>query len=165
MTGAKPSFRVARIIYVGEMTKADARVIPLGSLSEVVLPHMHGLALKARDNLRAAELEIVHPLMRERLSNPFAFLRSEFDAAWKEARAGQALDFLAGRHTASLSVLAPTDFAGRSWLFSRLLPARKDAVIAKLVQAVDSEFAELMKRYGNESFSDRTLIESIREAA
>ena len=62
------TFRVAKIVYFTDLTSADARVIPLGSLSEVQLPHVHGLAIKARAALQPQELELINPLIRERLS-------------------------------------------------------------------------------------------------
>lgn len=162
----EPSFRVARIVYFTNLTRADARVIPLGTLSEVLLPHIHGLALKARAGLLPDELALITPLIRDRLANPFAFLRSEFDLAWNEAPSGKAMEFLAGRHASSLSVLAPTDYSERNWLLSRILPVRDDAVEGKLSAAVDSEFSELLKRYGSHVAAPRKVIESeSRDAA
>jgi len=163
---AELSFRVARIVYFSDLTRAGARVIPLGSLSEVVLPHIYGLALKARAALAEDELELIAPLIRERLTDPFAFLRGEFDLAWDTAAPGKAIDFLAGRHASSLSVLAPTDYAEKGWLFSRLLVPRADAVEGKLSAAVDVEFSELVKTYGAHVAAPRKVIESeVREAA
>jgi hypothetical protein len=153
-------------VYFTDLTRANARVIPLGSLSEVMLPHIHGLALKARSVLGPDELELVAPLIRVRLTNPFAFLRGEFDLAWEKAGLGKAIDFLAGRHASSLSVLAPTDYSERHWLLGRHWPARHEAVEGKLSAAVDSEFAELLKRYGSQVDAPRKVIESeSREAA
>lgn len=161
-----PTFRVARIVYFTNLTRADARVIPLGTLSEVLLPHIHGLALKARAELQSDELAMVTPLIRDRLANPFTFLRGEFDLAWDEAAPGKAIEFLAGRHASSLSVLAPTDYSERNWLLSRILPVRDDAVEGKLSAAVDSEFSELLKHYGSHVAAPRKVIESeSREAA
>jgi hypothetical protein len=71
-------------------------------------PNVHALALKARDGLAPDELALVSPLIRERLANPFAFLRMEFDKAWDAAEPGRAIEFLSKSHTTSLSVLAPT---------------------------------------------------------
>ncbi len=158
------TFRVARIVYFTDLSRRDARVIPLGSLSEVLLPHVHGLALKARAVLLPQELESVSPLIRDRLSNPFAFLRDEFDLAWETARPGAAIEFLAGRHASSLSVLAPADYSERHWLLNMLLPPREDAVEAKLSAAVDDEFADLIKAYGSHAIAPRKVIES-EEAA
>jgi len=158
------TFRVARIVYFTSLTSANARVIPLGSLSEVLLPQVHGLALKARAALLPEELALISPLIRDRLENPFDFLRGEFDLAWKEAAAGSAIEFLAARHASSLSVLAPTDYSERHWLLSRLF-VREDAVEAKLSAAVDSEFSELIKCYGSHAAAPRKVIESEERAA
>ena len=160
------TFRVARIVYFTDLTRADARVIPLGSLSEILLPQIHALALKARTELQADELACVSPLLRERLQNPFEFLRSEIRSAWDNAEPGAAIDILARRHASSLSVLAPTDYSERS-ILGRLLPAREDAVIAKLSAAVDSAFLELFNQYGSDAATPRkVIIESeVREAA
>lgn len=159
------TFRVARIVYFTDLTHANSRVIPLGSLSEVMLPHVHGLALKARDVLLPEELALMSPLIRDRLLNPFAFLRGQFDEAWENAGAGEALEFLARRHASSLSVLAPTDYSERHWLLNRILPVRDEAVETKLSDAVDSEFAELVKQYGSHAAAPRKVIESEERAA
>ena len=132
MTTIEPSFRVARIVYFSDLTRAKARVIPLGSLSEVKLSHTNGLALKARTALSADELSLISPLLRDQFKNPFVFLRGEFDQAWEKA-AGRALEFLSDRHASSLSVLTPTDYAKRNWLFDRLLPPRGDVVVGKII--------------------------------
>jgi hypothetical protein len=159
------TFRVARIVYFTDLTRGSARVIPLGSLSEVSLPHIYGLALKARSVLNSEELALVTPIIRDRLANPFAFLRSEFDLAWGKASPGKAIDFLADRHASSLSILAPSDYSERHWLLGRLLPVRDDAVEGKLSAAVDSEFAELLKSYGSHVAAPRKVIESEDRAA
>jgi hypothetical protein len=164
MTTTEPSFRVARIVYFPDLTRADARVIPLGSLSEVILTHTKGLALKARTALSVEELNLLSPLIRKQLINPFLFLRGEFEKAWENG-ADNALEFLASRQASSLSVLAPTDYPGRKWLLRRLLPPREDVVISTLSEAVGSEFAELFKKYGKGVVAERTIVERSRRAA
>jgi hypothetical protein len=168
MSAIEPTFRVARIVYFADLTKVGSRVIPLGAFAEVTLPHVHGLALKARASLKPVELSMISALLRDRITNPFAFLKSEFDLAWKSVEAGvRALDFLAGRHASSLSVLAPKNYSERTWLLQRLIPARNEAVEGKLSAAVDSEFSELLKFYGmpDPVAPDRKVIESSRDAA
>ncbi len=155
-----PFFKVARIVYFTDLTSAGARVIPLGSFGEVMLPHVHALALKARTALTAEELALISPLLRYRLESPFKFLRAEFDLAWKTGDYGRALEFLTKKHSASLSILAPTDVTDyRHWLLQRLLPARDDAVEGKLSSAIDNEFSELMKSHGGQVASERKVIE------
>jgi hypothetical protein len=160
-------FRVARIVYFTDLTSAKGRVIPLGSLAEVRLPHVHALALKARGALNKDELALITPLIRDKLADPFAYLRLEFDLAWSKAKSGHAIEFLAQRHASSLSVLAPTDYSERGWLLSRLRAPRDEAVEGKLSAAVDSEFAELLKRYGGQVAAPRKVIETdeVRDAA
>lgn len=156
-----PSFRVAPIVIFTDLTRQNARVIPLGSLAEVMLPHMQGLALQARTALHPGELETVPSLIRNKLVNPFEFLKQEFELAWREtAGKSSALDFLAAKHASSLSVLAPTDWSGRSWLFERLIQVRSEAVEAKLGAAVDAEFSAMLTRYGAHVDAQRKLIES-----
>ncbi|SRR6266705_3389059 len=154
----RPSLRVARVVYFTDVTRANARVIPLGAFSEIVLPHVHGLALKARSNLNSAESELINPLMKDQLADPFAFFREQFNLAWKEARPGQAIDFLASRHTTALSVLAPRNIEEGSW-WGRFMRARDDAVELKLSDAVDQEFADILKAYGDSATPKRKLIE------
>jgi hypothetical protein len=160
------TFQVAKIVYFTDVTRADARVIPLGSLSEILVPPaMHGLALKARSELSPDELALVSPLMRDRLQNPFAFLRADCDVAWGTAEPGRAIEFLGRRHTASLSVLAPRNcLTGLEWLRTRLLTPRLEAIDSKLSGAVEGEFEDLMKQYGRRPPAPRTESE-IRKAA
>jgi len=124
-----------------------------------MLSHMHGFALKARTGLKDAELAAISPIIRVRLSNPFTFLRGEFNLAWDNAPAGEAIQYLAERHTSSLSVLAPTDYPERT-LFERLLPPRQEAVEAKLAAALEAEYTALPKSYGDSSPAE--LVESWR---
>jgi hypothetical protein len=168
MSAIEPTFRVARIVYFTDVTKDGSPVIPLGAFAEVTLPHVRGLALKARASLKPAELSMISPLIRDRIAYPFAFLKGEFALAWTGVAAGvKALDFLAERHASSLSVLAPKNYSERTWLLQRLIPARNEAVEGKLSAAVDSEFAELLKLYGaaDPVAPDRKVIESSRDAA
>ena len=155
----EPFFKVARIVYFTDLSTADARVIPLGIFGEVILPHVQALALKARSALTEEELNLISPLIRDRLKNPFKFLRGEFNIAWD--RSGGALEFLAERHSSSLSILAPSDVgvADGKWLFGRAVPPRDDAVEGKLSSAVDREYAELVKIYGDHFAGERKVIE------
>jgi hypothetical protein len=154
----RPSLRVARVIYYTDVTKAAAPVIPLGVFSEILLPQLHGLALKARSSLTLAETGRIGPLLRERLADPFSFLREEFEEAWDRAHPGKALDFLAERHATALSIPAAREFSSSiSWLsFIR----RSDTAEVKLSDAIDSEFAALLRDdRTNEPVPKRKLIE------
>jgi hypothetical protein len=162
---ADQTFRVAKVVYFTDLTRAGSRVIPLGSLAEVRLSRIRGLALKARTALKPDEVALVTPLIRDKLADPFVFLKVEFDLAWNNAPAGKALEFLGKRHASSLSVLAPTDYSERHWLLGRLLHPRGEAVDGKLSDAIDSEFAELLKQYGDQVDADQKVIESSRRAA
>jgi hypothetical protein len=164
MADTSPTFRTAQIVYFTDLTRRDARVIPLGALAEVMLPHIHGLGLRARTTLTEDELNLVSPLIRDRLSNPFTFFRAEFDLAWDDAEIGHAIDFLAGRHATSLSIMAPVDYSQRQWLLERKVAPRPDAVDAQISTAIDTEFERLMKQYGDPQVPDRKLIESLRAA-
>jgi hypothetical protein len=154
-----PFFKVARIVYFTDQSVAGAPIIPLGSFGEVMLPHVHGLALKARSALTEEELQSISPLSRWRIENPFKFLRAEFDLAWERSRYGRALEFLTRKHSASLSVLAPTDVHERQSLLQTLLPPRAEAVEGNLSAAVDQELSELMKAHGDHVAAERKVVE------
>jgi hypothetical protein len=77
--------------------------------------HEHGLALRARTGLAVRERAMISPLIKDRLENPFNFLRQEFQLACESSEPGASIDFLAGRHASSLSVSAPRVLAGESW--------------------------------------------------
>ena len=141
-TMIRPSLRVTRVVYFTDLTRADAPVIPLGAFSELLLPHGHALALKARSSLKENELSKVAGLLRERLKNPFDMLRREFDLAWDEAEPGQAITYLAQRHAAALSILAPRDCVEKHRWYSFILD--KPEAEEKIASAVNKEFAELM---------------------
>lgn len=137
----RPSIRAARVVYLTNITRSGGRVIPLGVFCEINSRLGHGLALKARSALTDDERAAVAPIFGERLSNPFNFLRGEFDAAW-QAAPGKCLDFLADRHTAALSVLAPYSPAlGRSWHHGLLGKPDEEA---KLKNAAIREFDALL---------------------
>jgi hypothetical protein len=162
------TFRVAKVVYFTDLTRKAARVIPLGSLAEVRLKDAHALALKARTALNSDEATLITPLLRDKLADPFAFWKVEFELAFSKVKkeGADALDFLAKRHASSLSVLAPSDYEERHWLLSRLFAPRDDAVEAKLSAAVDSEFADLLKRYGGQAAAPKKVIETaVLEAA
>ena len=160
-----PAFHASRIVYFVDRTRAGAPVIPLGILAEVSTDHVYGLGLKARTKLTTAELEQISPLLREQIVNPFAFLRREFEDAWEKAP-GDALALLTRRHNSSLSILAPVDCVDeRSWLAERLLPARNDAIEAKLGAAVHKAFEELEEAYGAKDIAQKAIVETERKAA
>ena len=158
------SFRVSRIIYFAGITSAESIIIPLGTLAHVALPHMHGMALKARTSLSDANRALVTPLLAELSHNPYAFLHKEFELAWV-GDTGTALDILAVRHTTSLSVSRPTDYAKGMRLLKLEIPAREDAVVADLTNAVISEFDKMMEQFGGTSSDPSMTIESKLRAA
>lgn len=136
----RPSLRVVRAVYFTNVTDAAAPVIPLGVFSEILLPQIHGLALKARTSLSLTETGMIGPLMRDRLANPFSFLRDEFQEAWDHAEPGECLNFLAQRHTAALSIPAAREFAAAGFWLSLI---RRETAEVKLSDAIDHEFAAL----------------------
>jgi hypothetical protein len=154
-----PSVRAARVVYFTNLTNRSAPVIPLGVFAEIMLPKIHGLALMARSSLSPTERGMIGALMRDRLADPFSFLRDEFEEAWDKAEPGKALDFLATRHTAALSVLAPHEVAiGGFWL--KLFGSNK--VEVKLSSAIDQELDELLRQdHTNQPMPKRKLIEVI----
>jgi hypothetical protein len=162
------TFRVAKVVYFSDLTRNAGRVIPLGSFAEVRVSDVHALALKARTALSPDEAALITPLLRDKLADPFEFWKVEFDLAFSKVKKEgvDALDFLAKRHASSLSVLAPTDYAERHWLLGRIFAPRDDAVEAKLSAAVDSEFADLLKRYGAQAAAPEKMIKTaVLEAA
>jgi hypothetical protein len=110
----RPKLCAARIVYFTDMTRRSAPIVPLGAFGEVRNNDRYGLALKARTLLTDHELAIIGSMLREKLADPFKYLNLEFELAWNEAR-GRAMDFLARRHTAAISVLAPHVVERRFW--------------------------------------------------
>jgi hypothetical protein len=140
----RPSLRVARVVYCTDLTRSGSRVIPLGIFGEIRLSHGYmGLGLKARSALSAAEMALIAPIFKTALANPFSYLAAEFDLAWAHADSrNSALDFLTMKHTAALSVLAPSQPAiERAWYRGLF---REPEVEAKLKSAVSHEFDTLL---------------------
>jgi hypothetical protein len=79
--------------------------------------------------------------------------------ARERSRYGRALEFLTRKHSASLSVLAPTDVHERQSLLQKLLPPRAEAVEGNLSAAVDQELSELMKAHGDHVAAERKVVE------
>src|SRR5215469_4459488 len=113
----EPTFKVARIVYLPDLTRADAGAIPLGVFAEMLTERSRGLGLKARKGLTQGELVQIAPILRDALADPFEYFRSQFNEAWDKAEPGKALDYLGRRHSSNLSVLAAEDCpAERNWL-------------------------------------------------
>jgi hypothetical protein len=105
----RPSLRCVRVAFFPNLARrSNLKAIPFGVFCEVKTARVHGLALKARALLSENELEAIALVFRKHLANPFAYFSAEFDSAWSASGgAGSALDFLAQKHTAALSVLEP----------------------------------------------------------
>jgi len=158
-TPIRASFRVARAVYFTNLTDAKAAIIPLGVFAEIIVPGLHGLALKARSKLTAKETGLVGGLLRDRLSEPFGFLREEFQTAWaRTEQGGEAISFMNNRHSSALSVLAPRDYKrDRGWM--GFMKADDASVELKLSEAIDHEFEELLREHGDGAAPKRKLIE------
>jgi hypothetical protein len=154
----RPSLRVARAVYFTDLTRRDAPVIPIGAFCEIITTRGRGLALKARSSLNEQELSMVSALLRDRMANPFSYLATEFDEAWKATPRGGAIDFLAKRHSAALGILSPRELAA-SW-FSRWLGDE-----ATLKSAVEREFDDAMAKPATPLASPPAIEERIQIAA
>jgi hypothetical protein len=134
----RPRLRAAHGVYFIDPTRPDSGIIPLGVFCEIITARGHGLALKARSALAKVELAVIAPVFRDRLSNPFSYFSEEFDEAWDKAAPGQAIEFLAARHSAALSVLAPRSTSA-IWDFFH-------GDQAKLASAAKREYATLLDK-------------------
>jgi hypothetical protein len=99
---------LSRITYHSDLQRASGLQIPLGVMAEITVGSVHGLGLIARTELDRHELDSIGRLIKEKLRNPFEFLKSEFDWAWTDAPPGSALAALSNRHCESLFFAPPT---------------------------------------------------------
>lgn len=159
-----PEFRVARVVYIVDATRADTAIIPLGVFAEASNDKTRGLALKARKALTADELALVHPALRASLTDPFAYLHQQFNDAWDNAGSGKALEFLTRRHSANLSVLAPKECAEKNWLLTRLLNPSLDTFKAKLSTAADREYDNLWDENSKATESEEVVMKQKKAA-
>jgi hypothetical protein len=97
---------LSRITYYSDLQRGIQ--FPLGVMAEIaIIGSVHGLGLIARTGLEPSELASVGRLVKDALSNPFEFLKSEFEWAWNTAPAGGALSALCSRHSESLFFAPP----------------------------------------------------------
>ena len=82
-------------------------MLPLGVIAEVTLGPVRALGLIARTELDDDEAVLIGSLWRDRLRKPFELLKVEFDWAWTNAGAGEALGALSNRHSESLMIATP----------------------------------------------------------
>ncbi len=132
---------LSRITYRCDLERSGL-VIPLGVMAEFVLSGRDGrtrvLGLIARTALDPNETDTLARMVREQLQSPFDYLKKEFDWAWLNAPAGQALGTLASRHQESLLFAAPVSREIKKPAESR--KALQDPAKRDLCEARDQEF-------------------------
>lgn len=112
--------RISRIVYFTNLQRTDSLEIPVGLAGEVTLPSLRAICMALRPSFSAEERGLMGPLMRDLLGDPRKALWPEFADIFEHSKPGEALDLFAGRHTASLSVLAPGPHeVPRQWLLER----------------------------------------------
>jgi len=94
------TLRFSTITFYTDMSKANAPVIPLGIMTEILLPSLHGLGMVARVELSGSELAGLSELPKQILTKPFDYLAIEFNEAWMKAPGG-ALDYVSAKHAYS----------------------------------------------------------------
>ena len=98
---------LSRISYYCDLQRESGVVIPLGVMAEVTIGGVRGLGLIARTRVLDDELQAIGLMLRDKISNPFEFLRLEFEWAWANTESGRALSVFAQRHTDSLFFSPP----------------------------------------------------------
>lgn len=94
---------VARVHYRTSMGSNDSPIIALGLFGEIAIPgRLRGLGLVARTELNKREFGMLDTIGERTLSNPFEYLSSQFEDAWKNAALGEAISYLQSRHLYSL---------------------------------------------------------------
>jgi hypothetical protein len=98
---------LSRISYFCDLQRASGRQIPLGVIAEITVGNIRTLGLIGRTRLHPHELTSIGALIRDRLHNPFEFMKEEFDWAWTNSEAGTSLQTLAARHNESYFISPP----------------------------------------------------------
>ena len=129
---------LSRVTYHTDLQQASGLVIPLGVIAEVTIGTWRALGLIARTALVPDEVAAVGRMLRDKLSEPFNFLKPEFDWAFADTEPGEALGKLAQRFSESLFFAPPTTIATR-----KVLPvggAGAELVLSDLRKSRDEEF-------------------------
>jgi hypothetical protein len=134
--------RLSRISYICNLQQESALIIPLGAIAETTFESARIMGLIARTELINNETRYIGQLMRQNLSNPFDFLKKEFEWAWNNTESGEALNVLAGKHTDSLFFSSPTLYEDR-YLSAANEAAEKYAVKTSCHKR-DQEFLQLL---------------------
>ena len=103
----KPEFgkmqaRLATVGYSCDLFSETPTVLPLGAFAEIRFGEWYGLGLTARSTMSEADLNLLAPLAREVLSDPFALLRDEFSRVYDAANPEAEFTKMCERHSGSL---------------------------------------------------------------
>lgn len=149
---------LSRITYQTDLRQASGLVIPLGVIAEMTLGTARALGIIARTQLERAESAAIGQLLRDALTKPFDYLKSEFDWAWANAERGRCVETLAARNSDSLLFAPPSPIFIRRPLSSK--SELLDLVKCELCAARDKEFKLMMAELTTE-----TTIPDLEESA
>ena len=129
---------LSRVTYHTNLQQAAGLVIPLGVIAEMTIGTWRALGLIARTSLAEDEAGAIGRLLRDKLSDPFNFLKPEFDWAFSNTEPNEALEKLAQRFSKSLFFAPPAVTAAR-----KVLPiggAGAELVLTDLRKSRDEDF-------------------------
>jgi hypothetical protein len=130
-----------------DMSQPGGRAIPVGFVAELTTPEFRIMGLVGRETLDSDEFNALDGLLRRQASALWEFLASEFELACA-IEPGKGLDYLAARHSFSLSFEPPKEIKppkllidatrGDSGKRSRSSPARRRRISASRSSSVRS---------------------------
>jgi hypothetical protein len=155
--------RISRVVYFTNLQRTDSLEIPVGVVGEVTLSSLRGIGTALRPAFSPEELDLMGPLMRDFLADPRKALWPEIVDIFENSKSGEALDLFASRHTASLSVLAPTPHEiPRQWLLERD-PDRLGAIVGDRMKVIlTDEYFNLLFPGDGTAVDDPMVDEKIK---
>lgn len=129
---------LSRVVYHTNLQQAAGVIIPLGVIAEMTIGTWRALGLIARTSLAMDETDAIGRLLRDKLSDPYSFLKPEFDWAFSNTEPDEALGKLAQRFSESLFFAPPVVTSTK-----KVLPtggAGAELVLSDLRKSRDEEF-------------------------
>jgi hypothetical protein len=139
---------LSRITYHTDLQRASGLIIPLGVVAEMAIGQWRALGLIARTKLNPDEAGAVGRLMRDSLSEPFKFLKSEFDWAFSSTAKGEALAALSCKFSQSLFFAPPSLTEMKKVLPTG--PTAAEQILSDLRKFRDEEFYLMVAELENE---------------
>lgn len=155
---------VGQLVYITNVQKSNAPIIPLGTIAEVNLPRLRGFGLLCRSQLRDDELKLMGGLSAKLLAEPSKYwserTRKVFEGMKEdESLRGHLIEILSGDGANSIAVINSVEQnISLNWLNKEYSQIKSE--VSKWMQdTTDSEMVALKKACGYEPIEDTYTME------